>query len=353
MWIWLIVLFCNLSATSVLANEFNFSVEPVQPETQVDKEQTYFDIKVTPGKEQELVIHMRNDTEKEVKINPSIAPATTNMNGVVEYSPNDIAIDQTLTHNLEEIVTTEKEIVIPKRSTYDLKLTVTPPNESFAGVIAGGITLKEEVEELEEEEENGLAINNEYSYVVGIVLHSDSSEKIAPVLNVKKVYPSQVNARNVIITDFQNPQPDYLNTVTILSEITRVGSQTPIIEQEKQHMQMAPNTTFSYPVSQEGKKLQAGKHQAHIIVYANQSKDGQHEHGKDEEGHPIRYQNKWEFTEEFVISKEKAREFNKKDVTIKQDYTMWYIIGGLILIIVALLIWMYRTKKNEHVKKDN
>lgn len=345
------MLLFKISFTNVSANQFNFSAETILPETQVDKEQSYFDIQVQPKEEQELVIKLHNDTDKDIKVKPEIASATTNVNGVVEYSPNDTKLDETLKYNLADLVKTEDEVVIPKQGSYDLKLKVTPPDETFQGLIAGGITLKEDTSDTEESDEKGLAIKNEYSYVIAILLRSDNTEISNPELNLKKVYPSQINARNVILSDFQNPQPQYLNRVTIISKIIKEGKKDPIIETEKSDIQIAPNTLFSYPVRQEGKKLEGGKYRADMTVYANQIKDGEHEYGKDKDGNPIRYQNKWDYSQEFTISNKTARELNKKDVTIKQDYTMWYIIGGLSIIIIGLLIWIFVTKRNKYEKK--
>ncbi|MGX6971681.1 DUF916 and DUF3324 domain-containing protein [Vagococcus lutrae] len=351
----LILIFCfilDINATYVSANEFNFSVEPIQAETQIDKNQTYFDIQVEPGVEQKLTIHLRNDTDQDIEISPNIASATTNGNGVVEYSKNDIKPDETLKYDLADLVKTEDTIIIPKMGTYNLTLTVIPPNEKFEGVIAGGITLKENIKEsTENNKENGLAIKNEYSYVVAIILHSDSLKHIEPELKVKKVYPSQVNARNVIMTDFQNTTPVYLNNMIVVSEISRENKKEPTIKAIKEFMQVAPNTSFAYPVREEKQKIEAGKHIASITVFANQHEDGKYEYGENNDGEPIRYRNKWSFSEEFTITKEKARALNREDVTIKQDYTMWYIIGGLTIVILALLMNIYMTKRQTNEQK--
>lgn len=343
-----------LMSLTISASEFNFSVETVQPATQIDKSKTYFDMQVEPGVAQDLVIHLRNDTDNDVEIAPEIASATTNTNGVVEYSKNKIKKDSSLKYDLSDIVKTEKTIVIPKKGNYDLHLTVTPPYETFDGVIAGGITLEEKRYETEETETDsqGLAIKNYYSYVVGIVLHSNQT-LVTPDLIFKKAYPSQENARNVIMNELQNPMPTYINNVKIIGEVTHLKDKETAFTVEQDNMQIAPNTLFSFPIGAEGRKLKPGKHESHLVVYANRTKEGPFEYGKDEDGHPIHYQNKWEFSQEFTISKEKAKTYNKKDVTIKEDYTMWYVVGGLLLIILALIIWIiWQNRKEKHVKED-
>lgn len=335
---------------SVNASEFNFSVETVQPKSQVDKNKTYFDIAVKPKENQELVIHMRNDTAKSVVIQPKISSATTNLNGVVEYSPNDIKKDESLVYDLAKLVTTEKEITIPKKGSYDLKLKVKAPDKAFDGIIAGGITLKETVVEKEvaEEKAGGLAIKNEFSYVVAIVMHSNE-KSIAPDLKLNKSFPDQVNARNVIMNTLQNNQPTYLNNLKIISEVTKEGDAKPLYSFTKdESMQVAPNSSFNFPIPLKGEKLKAGKYNVAISAFGEEDSQGAHISGKTEEGKDKRYKYKWQLSSNFEITKDKAVELNKKDVSIKRDFTIWYVIGGFLFIILGLLvIILLISKKNK------
>lgn len=338
------------------ASEFNFSVETVQPKSQVDKNKTYFDIAVKPEETQELVIHMRNDTAKDVVINPKISSATTNINGVVEYSPNAIKKDESLIYDLAKLVTTEKEITIPKKGAYDLKLKVKAPAKAFDGIIAGGITLKETVPEESDTEEKtgGLAIKNEFSYVVAIVMHSNE-RPIAPDLKLKESFPDQVNARNVIMNNLQNDQPVYLNQLKIISEVTKEGASAPLYNFTKEEsMQVAPNSNFNFPIPLKGEKLKAGKYTVKITAFGEEDPEGAYISGKTSDGKDKHYKYKWDLQSTFEISKEKAVELNKKDVSIKRDYTLWYVIGGFLFIILALVIIILliikRQKKDEDAR---
>lgn len=40
----------------------------VIPENQIDKNQTYFDLKMQPGQKQTIQVQMKNDTNKEVVV---------------------------------------------------------------------------------------------------------------------------------------------------------------------------------------------------------------------------------------------------------------------------------------------
>ena len=119
-----------------------FAVNPVIPENQIDKSKTYFDLKMSPGSVQTVEVQLRNDTDKDVVIEPKIASATTNLNGVVEYGQNDIEPDETLKHNLKDLVDVAETITIPKQSQVTVSLKISMPSESFTGMISGSLTLK-------------------------------------------------------------------------------------------------------------------------------------------------------------------------------------------------------------------
>ena len=125
----------------VHANEFNFSVNPVLPENQIG-ESGYFNLQMSPGQSQTLTISLKNTTDKTVVVEEEIASATTNINGVVEYSPNKIKADSTLKYNLVDYASIPKEVSLPPNSSQQVKVSVTMPKENFNGVIAGGITFK-------------------------------------------------------------------------------------------------------------------------------------------------------------------------------------------------------------------
>lgn len=98
---------------------------------------------------------------------------------------------------------------------------------------------------------------------------------------------------------------------------------------EKKDMQMAPNTTFDYPISLEGKRLEPGKYT--LVMNAKSSKEN------------------WSFTKDFEIKAEVAKKLNDKDVTIKKNNNSWmYIILICLLIFIILLaIFIFKIRKKK------
>ncbi len=96
-------------------------------------------------------------------------------------------------------------------------------------------------------------------------------------------------------------------------------------------MQMAPNSHFSYPISLEGQKLEAGTYVLKSVAYSGKKNDeGQYKvkNGDEEET----YLYKWEFEKEFTVAGDVARDLNRKDVTIEEDNTWLYLLIGFALI---------------------
>lgn len=321
------------------ASELAFSVETVRPENQIDSSKTYFDIKGSPGSEQILEVKLHNATDREVIVESQIAPATTNLNGVVEYSPREQKLDSSLKYDLSQLLTytdenQKKEIVLPKNSETILKLNLKHPTEAFDGVIAGGLTFKEKKKEDKSKEEKGLSIQNDYAFVVAVLLHGKDGE-VPSKLEMPNVYAGQVNARNVINATLQNPQPKYLNQLKVEAKVTKFEKTEVLYEAKKEQLQMAPNSNFDFPVPLEGKPIAAGKYT--LTLKADSFEDS------------------WTFTKNFTVTSNEAKKLNESDVTVKKDLTLIYILIGLFLLLLVIVLFLFiyfRRKKKEERKKE-
>ncbi len=329
------MLFSNLvGIEQANASELKFSVDPILPENQIDNSHTYFDLLVKPEQKQKLTIHMKNTTKKPVTVETTVNAATTNLNGVVEYGDSNTSIDETAPYNIEELVKPdEKEVTIPAGTEKDANFTVTIPSKSYEGVLAGGITLQEKDAKTvssEQKSNQGLAIENKYAYVVAVLL-SESSNPIKSDLQLTKVEPGQVNARNTINTTIKNTKSKYENKINIQTKIRKKGSDDVLYHSEKEDMQIAPNTSLVYPTKLNGEKMEAGDYELEMDVSNNQQT--------------------WNFVKTFHIKGTTAEQFNKNDVSIKKSSTpKYYFIAGFIILVVLILVIFYlkRKKKNSN-----
>ncbi|AYG00854.1 DUF916 and DUF3324 domain-containing protein [Lactococcus allomyrinae] len=334
------------------ANEFNFSVNPVLPENQIGQS-GYFNLEMNPGQSQTLTVTLKNSTEKTVIVEEAIASATTNINGVIEYSPNKIKPDRTLKYNLADYATMPKEITLTPKSSQQVKINVKMPDETFKGVIAGGITFKEKDSGTTASKSKGLSIQNKYAYVVALLMQQDKTV-VAPDLKMNAVAPGQVNYRNVINANLQNPNAGYLNQMYAQATIKGLSNTSLSYTANKEMMQMAPNTNFDYPIAiGEGKRLEAGKYRLTMTVYGQKDANGKYS-SKDAAGKAQKFDYRWQFTRDFTISGETARKLNAKDVTVKPEawYKNWLIWMGIILILLALLFLFFLLWKRRKDEED-
>lgn len=343
---------CTGNVPFVDASEFNFAVTPIIPSTQLDLEKTYFDLKLDPGQEEKLEVLLRNDTDKKVEIDVSVNSATTNSNVIVEYGKNDIKKDESLEFDLKDYVEYPEALTLQPNSERTAEFTVKMPEQAFDGVLAGGITFKEikKDQEKNEDKEQGLSIKNEYSYVVALLMRQNENE-VAPDLKLKNVEPGQINARNVILSAIQNDKKTYINQVAVQAKITKKGASEVLYKQDKEGLQIAPNSNFSFPISLKGDALEPGDYHLSMTVYGNKDEEG--EFVKEKGTGDLRFKNQWKFEQDFTIDGETAKELNEKDVSLKKDNTWLYILVGslLLLLVVLLIIWLvWRKKKNEKEK---
>lgn len=322
------------------AAELKFSVETETPENQIDKSKSYFDLKMEPNQEQELSIAVGNTTSNEITVIPEISDATTNQNGIVEYSPSKRKVDEGAPGYLTQIVSIEdsqKEIILPANSKTILKLKVKMPENAYKGTIAGGITLKEreDFSSSNTDDKQGLTIENKYAYSIAILL-SESDEVLTPELELKNVTVGQLNYRNTIFAKLKNTESRYINMLSTETTIYKKGSKNPLYYSKKEEMQMAPNTSFDLPISLEGHKMEAGEYTLEMKAEGS----GQ----------------KWNFSKGFIIKEKEAKKYNRKDVTVPKNNFGWIIILlvailMLLVILVLLLIFLNRRKYNRNMNK--
>lgn len=326
-----LILLSLLSVQTVQASEFNFAVETILPENQRDSGVTYFDLLVTPGQQQELEIRLRNETPNELTIETVLMHAKTNSNGIVAYNDRITQKDDSLIVPLEELIEAENDITIPANEEIIFPMQLTVPEEAFDGILLGGITLQEKEKESAENDNSseGLTIENKFAYTIGIML-TENEEEVAPELVLHDVFPEQRNYRNSIAANIQNPQPMLMNQMEINAVILEKNGSDVLFERTAEELQMAPNSNFDFSIPLEGQEMVPGEYTARITAASM---------GEE-----------WSWTKDFTISAEEAQEYNESDVSIEQEDTFifYLIIGGLVLIIIALII--YLVLKNR--KKD-
>ncbi|WP_429969551.1 DUF916 and DUF3324 domain-containing protein [Enterococcus sp. AZ179] len=310
----------------VLADSNDFSISPVLPSNQREDNNSYFDLIVTPNENQTLAITIKNSSSETQKYNVIINTATTNQNGIVDYSITDFEKDDSMKISLKDIISLENaQIEVEANSQKDVSFELKVPEESFEGILLGGITVEPVVEEDSE------GISNLITRTLAIVL-TESDEVIEPELKAGEVSISQENYRNNVTIELRNITPTLIKRVTAEISISRSGNNEPIIEQTREQLSIAPNSKFNL-MSQWDDQFEAGSYTYTIKL-------------SGEEGH------EWAFTKDFEIEAEQAKEFNTTSVDEKKNSINYYLVVGIGLFLLLLIICVYLVIKIRKMKNN-
>lgn len=317
----------------VKAESLNFSVSAVQPDNQIDKDITYFDLLVKPNEGQDLTIKIQNNDSKTHKYRVSINRAGTNRNGVIDYSTHGVKPDKSLNtkYNIETLVPAPTTVEVPANTTQDYTFHLNVPKEAFNGVILGGVRVQRV--ENNSKKQKGVSIRNQFAYVIGLQLHSNE-DYVAPNMKLLNVKAKQYNARNYVTANLQNTKPTIMHQLKINAKVNTKGTKDKVMDVKKDSMTMAPNSNFDFPISANGKALKAGKYTLVLDAYAEKG----------------RYH--WHFTKDFVITDKTANKLNKSAVDTQDspNYFIWIVIA--ILVVIALLaVIIYLNQKNQKKRR--
>ncbi|MEB8401538.1 DUF916 and DUF3324 domain-containing protein [Enterococcus casseliflavus] len=299
----------------------NFYVTPEFPESQVEGSKSYFDLNLAEGETETLTLKLQNASNEPIKVQVTPHTAYTNVHGSVEYGKDAEEPDPSLSYSLDELIDPSGVIELTGQEIKTITVPLHMPEESFEGFLAGGLRITEVKEEQEEttSNEEGVAIKNEFAYVIGIVV-SNSRDSVQPDLDLLDVFADQLNYRNVISATIQNFTPTFVNRMAVEATVQRVGEDDVLYEASEEMMQMAPNSHFDFPISLEGDRFQSGEYVLNLKATS----------GEEE----------WVWEQSFTIEGAESRTLNRADVTI--DTTInWWMVGSSVLICLLLGIVLY------------
>lgn len=308
-------------------NQADFSVNAEQSAYQVDKSKTYFDLSLPVNEAVPLVIHVTNNSEEAIEVAGELSPATTNINGVVEYGKTQNQLTSSVPFDITKVASFEKEkqTIAPKQ-TVDFVVNVSVPTKDYAGIVAGGITLRDVTEEKTSSETKGM-FKNKFAYAIALLVHGDKTP-VENAVTLKEVTPTQVNSRNVVSAAIENKTANYINKVSIEASVTDASGKE-VLSEKKEDMQIAPSSLFQFPIYYEKQAMKAGKYTLTMTVRSEKQE--------------------WQLKKSFTITEEKATALNKTDVSEKEESrnVQWLVLGlvGIIFLLLIILIVVLRKKR--------
>ncbi|MGY3748701.1 DUF916 and DUF3324 domain-containing protein [Vagococcus acidifermentans] len=323
----------------------DFSISTNIPDNQIDKQQSYFDLLMTPGQEQTISVVVYNHSSEKITVDVGIMPAFTNEGGHVQYTPAKESLDKTLTYDIRELVDGPTKVVLEPVSKQTVSFQVKMPDEPYDGYIAGGITFTERSKKSDGNNQSSGLINK-IAYTTSLLMRQ-SLDNGQPDLKLRKVVGKLVNHTGEITANLQNPEATYLDDLLLKVELFRVGEQSVLLEYEQSDLQMAPNSNFDFriPVEQV-EQLVTGDYTIRINAYGNLNTDGPHSVDNSSTGSNQKYQFHWELTTDFHLIVEQKPDTADKFVRSKSSKLNWQlIVVSLIFVGIVVITWRITKKR--------
>ncbi len=316
----------NLSAVSANDETVGYSVRAIIPENQLNREVTYFDLRVEPNQKQVINVEILNSSQEDIEIDIHITNPITNSNGLIDYTNVEAKPEESLKIPIIEIATVEEKTVsIQAGKSVILPIYLEIPKEEFLGIILGGIYFEKKMDKDEGKKKEGVQITNKYSYVIGLKL-KESDREVEPDLLLKSVKPALVNYRTAVIAKIQNSAPTIAEKLAINGILyNSKGKEVRRIEVE--NYRMAPNSSMDFVIDWEKKELKPGKYT--LSMHANSGMQN------------------WDWEDEFTIPKEQAQLLNEEAIEINKDYSLAIYLGFslIVLILLSIIVWLVRRNK--------
>ncbi|RRK10253.1 DUF916 and DUF3324 domain-containing protein [Lactiplantibacillus garii] len=323
---WQLVLLVSvvLSGLTVTAqaDDLNYTVKADLPTNQINKKVSYFDLKVKPGQKQNLTITIANNDNQQHRYTVSPNLAITNDNGIIDYSQRKAKADASLKFNVKTALSKQQVVTVPAKASKKVTIKLTVPKQKFRGVALGGINIVQELKTTKKKS-SGMAIDNQYAYVLGLQLRETDVIRIKPNMQLHQIKAAQLNYRNYVTANLQNDQPVIMHGLKIKSYVTTAGSSKKLLVTSKDNLAMAPNSNFNFAMGDGSQQLKAGKYTLHLTATADKGK--------------------WKFTRNFTITDKEAKHLNDTAVgdKVQNNYFWWFVaLGVIIVLLLGLIIWL-------------
>jgi Bacterial protein of unknown function (DUF916)./Protein of unknown function C-terminal (DUF3324). len=304
-------------ATTVkAAPDKSYAIQAILPDNQVNKDESYFDLKVEPNKDQTLKVLIANTGTKPITVTAEVNNAYTADSGVIGYDKYNAKLYKGKNPSLTSLVEGKRKQVVKlgtgENKTVEFK--VKSPSSEYDGIILGGVTTTASVSPTKSKNIN---IKNQVRYVKGVVLRS-KDDGVMPDMHLTSAAPKAVAGTTGIAYTMDNTAPINVNKVSLKAKITN-GSK--VTNYKADNLQFAPSSQFSYfiPI----KKLEAGTYKAYITL-------------KNDSG--------FEKSFNYNITVKKAQASDVNDAANpKQESNNKQWIGIIlgIIVLIAVVVWMY------------
>lgn len=309
----------------------SFSAQAIIPENQVDKNQTYFDLRLEPLQKQTVQLIVRNGDTQPIVANVALNAASTGRDGIIVYSQPDIRDDSLAISIVDIAKVVNPQIDIPASGSALVDIEIQMPAEPFDGVILGGLVVTADRQEQGDETvQSGVQIQNDYAYTIGLKI-TQSDALVEPDLHLRHIEPGLANYRTAVTFNLQNSEAFIMKEMGVTAQVYKQGSQDVFKELLIPDAEMAPNSGGDFVIDWQNEPLQPGAYRLRLTA--------EHE------------DRQWEWDEEFTIRADEANKANANAVDLPKKTPTWLYVSIAVFILAIIFILAFligrRSSKRE------
>ncbi|RYL94084.1 DUF916 and DUF3324 domain-containing protein [Sporolactobacillus sp. THM19-2] len=328
---WLSVLACFaiglVTGNMAHAAPTHFSVTAIIPNNQIDKRQTYFDLRMVPKQTQTIQVRIDNISDQKITVIPSIINATTTLYGDINYTDKHAKMDESMKFPLTSIVKQVRPVTLNGRESRLLPLKLVMPEEKQNGVILGSIHFIEKNNStVETQKHPAVLVQNQYAYVIGLKLTEGTA--VQPDLHFNSIKKQTLNNQKIVSVNIQNSRPVIVHDLSVKTRLMKAGSEKILQSSIRKNMRMAPNSNFDLPIIRNLASLHPGKYVVHLSAEAN----GQ----------------SWKADRTFVIKGDEAAPPHR--LSPGAPFYKW--LGGAVFIVCIAVIFYLLGKRQRKSKRE-
>jgi len=309
---------------SITPPAMTYQVSPNFSASQVEDTSNFYDMLLHADQTETFGLTIQNLSEKEQTFKIGVNTATTNRNGIVDYTQEKVTAAPKMHVSIKNLIKADTyKLTIHGKGSQTVHFKLEMPSEPFAGILLGGITVQSLTSSVDAK-----GIKNTFMQTIAVRLR-ENQQTVAAKLTADKATIGQENKHNYVTMWLENPQPKLMTQLQGEFSITKKGTTHPIIHEKKKNLSFAPNSRFQLPLELKT-QFEPGQY-----VYTI--------HLKNQEG-------QWTFAKEFVIKNAQAKKYNANSVdqrsNKKRNWWIYLLIIGLIVLLCSLSYFWGKKKVN-------
>ncbi|WP_429976082.1 DUF916 and DUF3324 domain-containing protein [Enterococcus sp. DIV0086] len=299
----------------------NYSISPSFGATQKKETTNFYDMRIQPKQTDTFQLTITNQAKQPQTFQVMITTATTNQNGIVDYTKTDFPKDPSMTLAIKDLITIDQpKVTIPANQSQTVRFRLTMPDRALTGILLGGVVVRPI-----QEKKQGEGIQNVFMHTLAIRV--DQTDDPVPTKVIGgDVTIGQNNLHNQVSMALRNPEPKLLTQLEGTFTVTKKGQSKPLAQKKQKDLSIAPNSSFTLPLALE-QDFKAGDY-TYTILLKNANEE-------------------WKFSKDFTIKASEAKKYNQTSVDhTKSPWERWALYGGIVLLILILCgLFYYLGKK--------